>query len=114
MYEYYEVMTTDEEIKKIVKEAYDYQKEQKKIQGQKENIWITIFIAGMVVAATIGLAYVQVSEDKNNTNLSHTALSYMSCNELKSLMLEVNKDHANDNLYSYAITDISNEIQGKC
>lgn len=108
------VMTTDEEIKKIAKEAYDYQKEQKKIQNQKESTLLVIMVAVMIVAVVIILAYVNVSEDKNNTNLSHLALSHMSCQELKSLMLEVNKAHADDNLYFAGITDISNEIQGRC
>lgn len=107
-------MTTKDEIQEIAKEVYEYQKAERKKRSDRENVWITIFIAGMVIALTIGLAYITVNQDKNNVDMSHTALSYMSCGELKSLMQEENKNHSNDNLYSYAIQDIHNEILGKC
>ena len=107
-------MTTDEEIQKIAKEVYEYQRLEKKKKGDKENMWMAIVLSILVVGATIAISYSFVLQDKNNVDMSHTALSYMSCNELKSLMLDENKNHASDNLYSYAITDISNEIHGKC
>lgn len=107
-------MTSDEEIKKIVQETLELQKAERKKKADKENMSIVILIAGLIVGVTIMLAYIQTTEDKNNTDVSHTAFTYMSCTELKSLMQDVNKQHANDNLYSYAITDIHNEISGKC
>ena len=107
-------MTTKEEITEIAKEVYEYQKIERKKRSDKENMWLAITLSIMVVAGTIGLAYAFTMQDQKSVDMSHTALSYMSCSELKSLMLEVNKNHSNDNLYSYAIQDIHNEISGKC